>query len=140
MSRGGIPPCIPDRSRRVICRFRQLWADRSCRHLRQEIVFACLLIEPAADTLRRLLMPQDFSEDDWIYACHTFRGFRVFIHGGLYVPGECGTIPLSSVERLVIVRKGRHSKGRLYTNVSTRRRGPMPSSSPGRRLLAASRA
>ena len=67
-------------------------------------------------------MPQDFSEDDWIYACHTFRGFRVFIHGGLYVPGECGTIPLSSVERLVIVRKGRHSKGLLYTNVPADRR------------------
>ena len=51
----------------------------------------------------------------------------------MYVPGECGRIPLSSVERLVIVRKGRHSLGLLYTNVPTcpRRGGNMRKATKG---------
>ena len=59
--------------------------------------------------------------------CHTFRVLRVFIQGGLYVQVECGKMPLSSVERLVIVRKG---ETQLRTAVHKRPGMPMGACAP----------
>ena len=41
------------------------------------------------------------------FLCHTSLDFCVLPFCGLYAPRECGTLPLLSVERLVIVRLGK---------------------------------